>query len=63
MPIYEYRCPTCEAEVECFQKISDPPPKCAACEKGRGVEVEMKKLISRGSFILKGGGWADEGYG
>jgi len=58
MPIYEYRCDKCEHEFEREQSMSDPPVKtCPAC-RGRKVT----KLISRSSFVLKGGGWYKDGY-
>ena len=53
MPIYEYRCDNCEHEMEAMQKMSAPPKrKCPVC--GR---MKLKKLISAGSFILKGEGF------
>ena len=53
MPIYEYQCDACGKAIEMQQKMSDPPPTtCEACGKG-----PMTKLMSRTSFILKGGGW------
>jgi len=57
MPIYEYKCKSCGTVVEVIQRTGDRPlRKCAKCS-GR-----MEKLISRASFILKGGGWFTEGY-
>lgn len=59
MPIYEYRCPDCGHEFEQLQRMSDDPIKdCPECS-GSGV----KKLISRTSFVLKGGGWYKDHYG
>lgn len=59
MPIYEYRCPDCDHQFDELQKISDDPisvcPECAA--------ENVKKLISRSSFSLKGGGWYSDHYG
>lgn len=59
MPIYEYACPDCDHRFDEIQKFSDPPcevcPKCAA--------RNVKKLISRSSFVLNGGGWYKDGYG
>jgi putative FmdB family regulatory protein len=53
MPIYEYRCELCGAEIEVLQKISDTPIKdCPDCGK-----PAMKKLISAAGFQLKGSGW------
>ena len=58
MPIYEYECKKCGHEFEREQKMADPPVKtCPEC-KGRRVT----KLISRSSFVLKGGGWYADGY-
>lgn len=57
--IYEYECQTCKHTWEVEQKISDDPvKKCPKCKK-----LKAKRLISGGSsFVLKGGGWANEGY-
>ena len=53
MPIYEYRCESCDHELEAIQKISDPVlSECPACGK-----ATLKKLISAAGFQLKGNGW------
>ncbi len=58
MPIYEYECGKCGHQFEREQRMADPPIKtCPVC-KGRKVN----KLISRSSFVLKGGGWYADGY-
>ena len=59
MPIYEYQCEKCDHEFEREQRIVDPPVK--TCPKCRGRKVT--KLISRSSFVQKGGGWYADGYG
>lgn len=60
MPIYEYGCGTCGHTFERLQKVSDQPVKdCPEC----GVEGAVKKLVSRTSFVLKGGGWYKDHYG
>ncbi|MDY0300199.1 MAG: zinc ribbon domain-containing protein [Trichlorobacter sp.] len=57
MPVYEYRCNTCNHQFEMRQKFSDPPAKeCPVCGK------EVHKMISRTAFSLKGDGWFDSGY-
>ncbi len=57
MPIYEYECESCRNIFEVTQRISDDPlsscPDCAG---------SVKKLVSRSSFQLKGGGWYADGY-
>jgi putative FmdB family regulatory protein len=58
MPIYEYECDKCGHAFEREQRMSDPPVK--SCPKCRGRKVT--KLISRSSFVLKGGGWYADGY-
>lgn len=57
MPIYEYRCERCGHTVEILQKVGARSRR--KCEKCSG---RLKKLISRTSFLLKGGGWYTEGY-
>ena len=53
MPIYEYRCTSCGAVTEVFQRsMTDKPLK--KCPKCSG---EVEKQISRSSFHLKGSGW------
>jgi putative FmdB family regulatory protein len=58
MPIYEYACEKCEHEFEREQRITDDPVKtCPQCRSRK-----VKKLISRTSFVLKGGGWYADAY-
>jgi len=53
MPIYEYRCSSCDAEHEIMRKISSPPlVDCPKCGK-----PTLVKMISAAGFQLKGGGW------
>ena len=58
MPVYEYICKACDHEFEREQRISDNPlkkcPKCGA--------MKAKRLISRTSFVLKGGGWYETDF-
>ena len=57
MPMYEYKCESCDNQFELRQKFSDPPatdcPQCGG---------KVNKLISSAAFALKGGGWYKEGY-
>ncbi|MCK8498126.1 FmdB family zinc ribbon protein [Myxococcus fulvus] len=59
MPIYEYACQSCGKIIDVLQKISDPTPAaCTAC----GAEGSLTKVVSRSSFVLKGGGWYSDLY-
>ena len=59
MPIYEYACSNCGKLNEVLQKVSDPAPeKCDGC----GAEKSLSKIVSRSSFVLKGGGWYSDLY-
>jgi putative FmdB family regulatory protein len=54
MPIYEYKCKKCGEHSEYIQKFSDSPmTDCKAC----GTAEALEKLMSLGSFHLKGSGW------
>ncbi len=58
MPIYEYQCQNCGAQLEVMQKISDAPlTECTTCG---GV---LEKQWSQTSFQLKGSGWYVSDYG
>jgi len=58
MPIYDYACRACGHEFEREQRIHDAPVrKCPECGK-----LQAKRLISRTSFVLKGGGWFNDLY-
>ena len=53
MPIYDYECLDCKLQFEVEAKMSDSPPTgCPTCSK-----ANLRKMISRTSFVLKGGGW------
>jgi len=57
MPIYEYKCESCDHQFEKLVRISADAPPCEVC----GAKV--KKLVSAAGFILKGGGWYKDHYG
>lgn len=60
MPIYEYSCSECGKTLDLIQKINDPVPEtCQHC----GAKGTLSKLVSRSSFVLKGGGWYSDLYG
>ena len=59
MPTYSYLCDACQTEFDKEQRISeDPIRKCPKCGK-----LKVRRMISSGNFILKGGGWYSDGYG
>jgi putative FmdB family regulatory protein len=59
MPTYEYGCEACGKTWELEQRITEAPvKKCPKCGK-----LEARRLISGGTFMLKGGGWYADGYG
>ena len=53
MPIYAYKCSSCQHELDVLQKISDPPltscPRCGA--------ASFAKQLTAAGFQLKGSGW------
>ena len=52
MPIYEYRCESCEHRLEKLQKMSEGDlVDCPECQR-----PELKRLVSAAAFRLKGGG-------
>ena len=58
MPIYEYQCQSCQAEIEKLQRISDEPlTDCPTC----GAAALVKKISAPG-FRLKGGGWYETDF-
>ena len=52
MPIYEYKCQQCGAQVEKRQSVSDEP--LTTCEKCHG---KLEKQWSLSGFQFKGAGW------
>ena len=59
MPTYSYHCDGCGGDFEKEQRITEAPVrKCPACGK-----LRARRMISGGSFILKGGGWYSDAYG
>ena len=59
MPIYEYECSQCHEVSDALQKVNDPPPEtCPRC----GAANSLSRLVSRTSFVLKGGGWYADLY-
>ena len=58
MPIYEYKCQSCENELEKLQRLSDPAlTDCPACD-----EPALRRLISAAGFRLKGAGWYETDF-
>src|SRR5208283_503834 len=59
MPIYEYTCSNCNKLSDVLQKLGEgTPERCPAC----GAEGTLSRVVSRTSFVLKGGGWGADLY-
>lgn len=58
MPAYDYRCQSCASVFEINQRISEPVgATCPACGA-----TECTRLITGGTFHLKGSGWYASDY-
>ena len=58
MPIYEYRCESCDHRLEKLQKMSEGDlVDCPECER-----PALKRLISASAFRLKGSGWYETDF-
>jgi putative FmdB family regulatory protein len=58
MPLYEYYCLDCESSFEELQPIDDEPKTiCIRCSGN-----QIKRLISKTFFTLKGPGWSADLY-
>lgn len=58
MAMWDIECPSCGLEVDDFITKSDGElPYCHVCN-----HKMQKKPLQKTSFILKGGGWARDGY-
>ena len=58
MPIYEYRCESCEHRLEKLQKMSEGDlVDCPECKR-----PALKRLVSAAAFRLKGGGWYETDF-
>jgi putative FmdB family regulatory protein len=59
MPAYDYRCQSCGSVFEKTQRITEPAG--AQCPECGGAECT--RLITGGTFHLKGSGWYASDYG
>jgi len=58
VPIYEYRCESCEHRLEKLQKMSEGDlVDCPECKR-----PALKRLVSASAFRLKGGGWYETDF-
>jgi len=55
MPIYDWICEKCGLKCELISMV-DEKKKCRKCGN------VMKRLPTQATFILKGDGWAKDGY-
>ena len=59
MPIYEYQCSACGKTHDVIQKMNDPG--LGTCESCHAAGT-LSRVVSRTSFVLKGGGWYSDLY-
>ena len=62
MPVYAYRCDQCKKYVELFQRVSEKKAPVCDDQNCKNYGTEMESVIGSTSFILKGSGWAKDGY-
>lgn len=61
MPKYDYLCDNCENRTELTRRIAerDALVICGVCEE----PMHRVAVTRNAGFLLKGGGWAKDGYG
>jgi putative FmdB family regulatory protein len=58
VPIYEYRCESCDHRQEKLQKMSEGDlVDCPECDR-----PHLKRLVSAAGFRLKGSGWYETDF-
>lgn len=57
MPIRDYSCSACGHIWETLRRDQSDPDTCPVC-----ISVDIKRMISRTNFQLKGSGWFKDGY-
>lgn len=65
MPLYVYECPQCKkTEERLFSNriVADHELIVCDCIPEPGGQFVMKRVIAPTTFILKGEGWAKDGY-
>jgi len=60
MPTYVYECSNCKQRIELVQKITEKT--APLCMDERCSLREMDTVIVPFTFVLKGSGWAKDGY-
>jgi putative FmdB family regulatory protein len=62
MPLYEYRCEKCTYQFTTHQSLNDDPLEFCGIHCPIQDIGQLKKLISRVNFILKGAGFHQNDY-
>ena len=62
MPIYEYQCTDCDHIIEKIRHVEDRSRPVACDNPICSEEEPMIRKMSATSFVLKGVGWANDGY-
>ena len=65
MPIYTYKCPSCNKTEDVLQSVKEPDPVCMKCANAScGVHLpEMKRVFSDvGKPQFKGSGFYETDY-
>jgi predicted nucleic acid-binding Zn ribbon protein len=73
VPIHDYECTGCKTRIEVFSPKESPPKQCMGFYivldenrepiGGRQCEGRYEQVLSTStSFVLKGKGWAKDGY-
>lgn len=61
MPIYIYECPMCKKQEELFQTQYAAQHLYNSCTC-KDCRIPMRRIIAPTNFVLKGDGWAKDGY-
>ena len=59
--LYEYECEECNVIMEVYQSINEPKLETYFCKKCN-KETNVHRIIRCSTFLLKGDGWAKDGY-